>query len=324
MKDSGPSDQIVTVGAAADRYLRGHSKLYVVPNMGNAGDALINHSAYSLLRKRNIPFTVVEAHDVSQVDSNGTYLLMVNGALHHGEHAMDRLIALLMKHGAKMIFHSATIQDRDDLLLRLPLTTVILAREKITFEYIRKVRPELINVLSEDASMAIRDGDADLPRPGILFRLQYRLRLLIKSLQFGYPVSFAFFPESYRNGTRHSEIFFALREDDERANDAPIVSGNVDISTVCGGKQTIEHAEASAWSLLRVIRSKRTVRTDRLHVSIGCALTGTECQFSANKYFKCEAIYKHSLAKNFPHVKWVVDTTPRESTLTPERAAAQC
>jgi hypothetical protein len=298
------TETALPVGQAADTYLRGHRNLVVIPNMGNAGDGLINFSMYALLRKRQIPFKVIEAANVDVPESDATYLVMVNGALHHDEHAMDRLIRLLTRHQCKMILHSATIQDRDQLLSELPQSTIILTREHVTSQYVRSVRPELECVLSEDATMAIADGDAELPNPGPPLRLEYRLRLFVKTLQLGFPLGFAIAPFRYGSGAK-GETFSALRGDDEQIEGRPTPKTNVDLSIVCGGKQIPDHAEASAWILLKVIGSKRRIRTDRLHVAIGCALAGIECEFSANKYFKCEAIYRHSLSKRFPHIHWV-------------------
>jgi len=298
-------NSIVSVGDTADNYLSNHSNLVVVPNMGNAGDGLINHSMYSLLKRKSIRFSVKEAREIKDADWTATYLIMVNGALHHGEHAMDRLIRLLSAGSARMILHSATIQERDILLKQLPGSTVVIAREPVTFQYVRSIRSDITTVLSEDATMAIADGDADLPDPSFLLRAQYRTRLLLRTIQLGFPAEFAFFPERYRSGRHQLETFYALRKDDESLNHEHHPGVNVDLSEVCGGRQSIEHAEASAGSLLNVIKSKKMIRTDRLHVAIGCALVEVECHFSANKYFKCEAIYSHSLAKRFPFIKWV-------------------
>jgi hypothetical protein len=204
-----------------------------------------------------------------------------------------------------MILHSATIQDRDTLLKQLPGSAVVIAREPITFQYVRSIRPDINTALSEDATMAIADGDADLPDPAFFLRAQYRIRLLLRTSQLGFPAEFAFFPRRYRSGQRQAETFYAFREDDESLNQEPYPVGNIDLSEVCGGRQSIGHAEASAGSLLNVIKSKKLIRTDRLHVAIGCALVGVDCHFSANKYFKCEAIYRHSLARRFPFIKWV-------------------
>ncbi len=297
----------VPVGESVDRYLSDQPNLVVVPNMGNAGDSLINYSMYSMLAKRSIPFSIVEAKHIQKPDPDTTYLLMVNGGLHLGGDEMDRLVQRMSRHGARMIFHSATIHDRDRLLAMLPKTTVIIAREPVSFEYIRWQRPDLTTVLSEDATMAIADGDADYPNPPFPLRLEYRLRLAYNTVRFGFPLRFALSPYGYRNGRKDDRPFDALRLDNESGG-KPVEPGNVDLSIVCGGKQAPGHAEASAAMMLQIVKSKRIVRTDRLHVAISCCLMNVECWFSANSYFKCEAIYKHSLGRRFANIKWVQPT----------------
>jgi len=306
--ESGLIQETISVGDTVDRFVRSQPRLIFVPNPGNAGDGLINHSMYSILRKRGIPFTILETHKMTEPDGQATYLIMANGALHHGEHALDRLIRKIVPSNAKMILHSATIQDRDELLKSLPESTIIIARDPVTYAYVASVRPDLTTVLSEDATMAMMDGDADLPRPSLLRRLEYRVRLFRNTFQLGYPPLFALLPYRYRNGKKHGEVFYALRTDDESiATEAPPCT-NVDLSNVCGGRQTEKHAEASAALFLGVIRSKKTIRTDRLHVAIGCCLMKVNCQLSANKYFKCEAIYKHSLVRRFDTIKWLTNS----------------
>jgi len=295
----------VPVGESIDRYIADQPNLVVVPNMGNAGDSLINYSMFSMLHKRSIPYSLIEAHQIETPDPQATYLLMVNGGLHLGGDEMDRLVHRLSRHGAKMIFYSATIHDRDPMLSMLPDSTVIIAREPVTFDYIRWRRPDLTAVLSEDATMAIADGDADYPDPPLPLLLEYRLRLSYNTIRFGFPLGFAFAPTLYRSQRNKARPFNALRLDNESSGRDQIEPGNVDISMVCGGKQAAGHAEASAAMLLRIIKSKSIVRTDRLHVAISCCLMNVECWFSANSYFKCEAIYKHSLARRFSNIKWM-------------------
>ena len=55
---------------------------------------------------------------------------------------------------------------------------------------------------------------------------------------------------------------------------------------------------------LNALRSQTEVYTDRLHVAIACGLLGVNCLLSPNSYFKCSAVYEHSVRHRFPHVRW--------------------
>jgi hypothetical protein len=299
----------VPVGKAIDLYIAKQPKLIVVPNMGNAGDSLINYSIYSLLKKRSLPFSIVEPQTVERPSMESTYLLMVNGELHDGEASMDRAIRVLSGAGARIVLCSATIKNRDTMLRQLPQNATVIARELVTYRYIQSMRSDIQTVLSEDFTMGIADGDADLPNPSFLMRLQYRIRLIRNVMRSGYPMRFGLSPHGYRNGrAQPGEVFDALRTDSEKLGGGDEAPGNIDLSVVCAGRQAPGHAEASAASLLGIIGSKSIVKTDRLHVAIGCCLMDVECWFSANSYFKCEAIYNHSLARRFPKIKWMPRT----------------
>jgi len=63
--------------------------------------------------------------------------------------------------------------------------------------------------------------------------------------------------------------------------------------------------EISARYLLGALRGFRRVRTDRLHVCIAATLLGIDVEFHANSYFKCRAIWMHSLKERFPSIRWV-------------------
>ena len=230
MMNTSPLNPTISAGRSIDDYIAGHSKLVVVPNMGNAGDSLINFAMYSMLKKRSIPFNVIEARHLIEIDAETTYVVMVNGALHHGEHRMDGIVRRLSEHGAKMILHSATICDRDDLVKQLPRGTIVITREPVTFQYVGSLNPELTSVLSEDAALAIADGDIMLPDPTLILRFEYRLRCAFRTLRLGYPAAFALSPTSYRNGREKNESFYAFRNDDESIGAGIGVKGNVDLS----------------------------------------------------------------------------------------------
>jgi predicted O-methyltransferase YrrM len=65
---------------------------------------------------------------------------------------------------------------------------------------------------------------------------------------------------------------------------------------------SFEDAMLTAWCFLQSIRELRAIQTDRLHVAIGAALCGVQCELHDNLYGKNRAVYQHSLAGRFPQV----------------------
>jgi len=296
-----------SVVTAVQQYVANRQPLIVIPNMGNAGDALINHALYSTLKQNNIPFAVQEAAFLSNVSRDHTYLIMVNGTLHGPTNPMDEIITRITLAGGDMVLFSATITQRNRLLQSLQKTTTVICREPVSYEYVRDVRPDLTVVLSEDATMAIADGHATMPFPPIRRKIVMRLRALAKTIKLGYPLSFGLAPLAFCARPIHCQNLSAFRCDNERIGMA-IPENNIDLSLVVSvRRQTPEWTEACAALFLQIIKSKQHIQTDRLHIAIGCGLTGTNCRFLPNNYYKCQAIYDHSLKKRFAHIKWAQD-----------------
>jgi exopolysaccharide biosynthesis predicted pyruvyltransferase EpsI len=80
---------------------------------------------------------------------------------------------------------------------------------------------------------------------------------------------------------------------------------NIDISAFL----TLEHgtgrnAEFATRLLLGWLSNYKSVKTDRLHVCIACGLLGLDVEFFPNNYFKCAAVWEHSLRDRFPNIRW--------------------
>jgi len=105
-------------------------------------------------------------------------------------------------------------------------------------------------------------------------------------------------------GVRSTEVIHALRKDAE-ATDIELCDDNIDISIIAStNRLDKDWIEASARCFIDIISSAPEVITNRLHVAIGACLADRRCVFYNNNYFKCEAIYKHSLKKRFPKLVW--------------------
>ena len=93
---------------------------------------------------------------------------------------------------------------------------------------------------------------------------------------------------------------------DAESGGRPLPPGNLDLSDLLELRSYRRRAmDISAAWLLGCLRGYRLVRTDRLHVCIAAALLGIDVEFHANSYFKCQAIWNHSLKGSFPSIRWM-------------------
>ncbi|MCK7598407.1 polysaccharide pyruvyl transferase family protein [Microbulbifer sp. CAU 1566] len=277
----------------------------IVPNCGNAGDSLINHAIYSFAKKMNVEFEVEDPRRLGGINSDRCYLIMANGALVGNDHVLDRVVAEI-NGKAPMILFSATIADRDELLLSLHESTVIVCRELVTYRYVKSIRDDLRVILSEDATMAIADGVAQLPNAKALPLFVHFIRVMAKLFLFRGPILLPLVPHRFSLLKGLSdEHLSAYRIDGEKTN-IKLPKGNLDLSVLLSTRKTDpDGAEAAADLFLRVLKSAKGVKTNRLHIAIGCCLAGVKCDVSANSYFKVRAIFEHSLKSRFSKIlKW--------------------
>lgn len=280
----------------------GGRPLTIIPNCGNAGDSLINHAAYSLASNLGISYKYDNPRQLKEVSSDRCYLLMANGALVGNRHIFDDVIQHI-NGKAPIILFSATISDRDELLKSLHTDTVIVCREPVTYEYVVSIRNDITVILSEDATMSIADGSAKLPKRSNAGYCLQVFRSMLKSLYCGKSITTPIIPENYVMFDDMSKPYLSAYRLDGEKTSISLPDDNLDLSILLSSRRTDpKGSEAAAYLFLEVLKSVPRVKTNRLHVAIGCCLAGTNCDVSANSYFKVKAIYDHSLSRRYSDI----------------------
>lgn len=280
----------------------------VVPNNGNAGDSLINHSIYSLLRELAVEFEYIHPENIKKesIDPTRCYLVMVNGALVGNHNIMDDVVSII-NGNAEMVLFSTTVNGRDELLRSLVPATRIVCREPVSYQYVMDNFENLIVTLSEDCTMAIADGNALLPCKNGVAYYNYIFRVFMKAIYKRYPLGLLFNVNGcMREDSAGARYLSAYRVDGEKS-EIDIPSENVDLSLMFSTRKVCPAgAEAAAYGLLKVIRKANYVKTNRLHVSIACCLAGAKCDVSANSYYKVKSIYEFSLKDRYCNlISWM-------------------
>jgi hypothetical protein len=112
----------------------------------------------------------------------------------------------------------------------------------------------------------------------------------------------------YREGVSRtgSDARVFVDRPDAEPQQAPLPEGNLDLSHwFLFGTAPRPLAELGAQRFMRALQDAAAVRTDRLHVAITAGILGRPVEFHPNNYFKCRAVYEHSMIRRTPSVRWV-------------------
>jgi len=235
---------------------------------GNAGDGLIAHATYTMMRRHGVRFRSMHAHDAADGE-----IILVGGGGNLVEGKYVETAEFIRRHVRRnrLVLLPHTIAGYADVLAHTHDNLKVFCREPVSFELARLngAHPRQIS-LAHDMALYLEQGD--LPAVG-----------------------------------QGEGVLSALRADAESANRARRPADNVDISLSWNGElwQNEPFARSVVESLCHFIAPYRVVRTDRLHVCILSALLGKEVYLFPNSYFKNRAVFQHSISPRFPHVRFV-------------------
>ena len=293
--------------SALAQYLRSIApgKILFQPNEGNAGDSIIAYATFQLLHKLGIEFRLFDPAGFQEKES--TLLLGGGGNLTFYNH-VRKILHKYHSKARRVILLPQTICGNEDLLSELGPNVDILCREKVSYEYVRAHARKSNVLLMEDVAfeLDVQESlatDLSALRPALftsrLFKgsLKNTARLLL-SLSAG-----ALHMQRRSNGA--GEILNGFRKDREKSSIA-IPADNIDVSArFAYGTQDEAVCHYTTATMLQFLNRFAEIRTNRLHVCISGALLGKKVQLHSNNYFKCKAVYEHSIAHRFPNVQWM-------------------
>lgn len=290
-------------------------ELWYCPNPGNAGDALIAAATWQRFGSLGIHPKPVPRDGF---DPSGRIVLYGGGGnlVPMYSQASDFLRAN-HREAKRIVLLPHTVQGHEDLLAKLGSNTTIFCREAASYTHcLRHARTAEV-FLCHDLALGLDPSRLPPPRPTALISLLLQgawttirrgrvdgpgLAEIRRVREFALGHRLLSRVDAKRRGR---ETLDAFRLDAESSG-RPVPKGNIDISAEL---KLLTYRrlpmEISASLLLDALRRFRLVRTDRLHVCIAAALLGIEVEFHANSYFKCRAIWEHSLKDRFPSIRWV-------------------
>jgi len=296
-------------------YLKPYSRselVYYLPNPGNGGDSLIACATFQIFRDLKIPYRLF---DLQNHDPAGKIILYGGGGnlVSYYDHAAN-FIKMVHQKAKKLILLPATIDHHESLLRSLGSNVDIICRERTSCEYVETVthKPHVMladdlvfnlnvkEILSQNSDSLLKALCSEL---GFMLRSSYKNKLsfpTFKELKLILGKELKLF--KLRNGNTLNCIRGGLEK-----TDVPLPDDNIDLSSFLTHKKAINQAN-SFWianQLLRFINYFTTVRTNRLHISIASALLNKEVFLYRNSYYKNEAVYRYSMEKRFPNVKFM-------------------
>lgn len=254
------------------------------PNPGNAGDSLIAAGTIYALEKAKVEYRFWEdAIDIAGCDvllgGGGNLVPMYSNLKKALEQSLGRAKTItILPH---------TIRGNTELLGLLDETCTVCCRDKVSYDHVRKFSPRAEVLLAHDMAF-----HCDVDRIFQNTALEKTWETSLDKILATAGLSLA------RIGELPSVDF--LRTDRESTVRWP--QTEADISKLFAFGVSPSKAATAVWCLLRVIRAARHINTDRLHVAIGCALTGTPCTLRDNSYGKNGQVFDHSL-RAFPNVR---------------------
>jgi exopolysaccharide biosynthesis predicted pyruvyltransferase EpsI len=288
--------------------LRSEEVIYI-PNPGNAGDSVIATATYQLLDRLRIPYKLVRP---TRLDSRGKVLIYGGGGnLGTANSFSYRLLSQHHKSAKRLVVLPHSIHNIDDLAAKFGSNVDLICRELVSYEYVKKHAGKANAFLANDMAFSLdvntvlgKDPEelhTSLPRylydrlftnkNVVSWQLLYRSRQAIEMAN-----------QAALGNDKESLTCFRTDSESKGRSLPPM---NVDLSEIFQfGVETPESANLATQTLLMFLKRYKTIHTDRLHVGIASALLGLDVHFHANNYYKCRAVYEHSMAGRFTNVKW--------------------
>lgn len=278
-----------------------------IPNPGNAGDSAIFFATTEMFDSIGLQYDIATGSYVDFKDK--IVVIGGGGAMANEDSALTKTMKRALKTAQHVVLLPHTAKEIDATLSSATNNLTVFCREKVTFDYLSKfdgLERHLVHdiVLSFDAKsytnlFKVTDQIRliALYLKGLILNspTKFRLKDVLKVLNAGRIVKRVI---SASNNTRLN----AFRVDEEKTN-VEIPDINFDISLMY--QLSINHpflAEAATRMMLHTVSQFEEINTNRLHVAILSSLVGKKVNFYDNSYFKCRAVYLHSLKPYFPNV----------------------
>lgn len=287
----------------------GNQELVFVPNPGNAGDSLIAASTFQFLQRNGIRYSV------KRIDPSlfaGRVVAYGGGGNIVGPNTYGtRFLSSIHRLAKRVVILPHTIKGVDDLLASFGGNVDIFCRENLSYDYVRTTAARATVHLSHDMALGADVQSLLNTKDDSIVRLRATLASVAAKMHLSSAIATQasglvslWRPPKPTSEAGHVRVLCAFRQDGERTG-VDLPPDNIDVSEVFSlGVESAEISSIAAHRLLRYLNRFEHIRTNRLHVAIASALLGKQVEMHDNNYYKCRAVYQHSLYQ-FPNVRFV-------------------
>jgi exopolysaccharide biosynthesis predicted pyruvyltransferase EpsI len=286
------------------------------PNPGNAGDCMIAHSSFQLFRACGIKFQICDPN--KYINLNHKAIMYAGGGnLTRYHKYASNFIDRVHRDAHKLIILPHTVDQHEALLQKLGKNVVIICREEISFQHVKKYAKNACVIIADDMAFNLDVQSVLAKYPISLFRLFFlkMFYMLNRNSRRSFLPSFKkivnerivtrrFLTKKKKENLPEKELN-CFRTDIEKTR-LKIPQDNLDISvTFAYGTRNEELALYGCHRLLKFINNFDTIKTNRLHIAIAGALLGKDVEFHPNSYFKNKAVWEFSLRNKFSNLRWM-------------------
>ena len=282
--------------------------VYYYSNPGNAGDALIATGTFHLFDELGIEFVFINKN--MGFDPRGKIVVYSGGGnFNHIYTEAREFMESVHKYAKRLILLPHTITNNEDLIGSFKSNVVLFARERNSFEHIKRHSKGCLTCLDHDMALHLNlEKIWHLSYPpiwGMIFIKLYKK--IIRSgdkdkLPSILKMNSIFWFETFSLFNNKCANFFRT---DVEASGSELPAHNADLSVIYEfGTDNREIIEYTVWILLKYLKKFKKIKTDRLHICIAASLLKLDVVFYSNSYFKCKAVYEYSLKKIFPNIHW--------------------
>lgn len=273
------------------------TEIEFIPNLGNAGDALLNAGAWQLFQAIGVrpdvyrPGCAPKSAQVYVHSGGGNLVPLYAGA----RNAIEQRLAEPFR---SFIMLPHTIRGHDDLLARMDERFHLVCRDILSWQHVRAHAPRANCYLADDLALMLDLDWVFSPRRNALRLAQ--LILSPRSLK-----RYLLWRRSIRAIQPENGVLRLMRVDEESRSQGS-ADPRMDLSAQYGSFfSTRGEAELVTRDFLAVLQRAERVETDRLHVGIGASLLGKDVQLLDNSYGKNKGIYELSMQARFPRTRLV-------------------
>lgn len=293
--------------------------IWFQPNPGNAGDSLLAIAARQKFQRLGI-----EVHEIAPgFDATGKVVVYGGGGnlVRYYRFAAD----FLERHHEQarhLVVLPHSVDGHEDLLGKLGQNVTVVCREKVSYRHCLSHARGAEVILGHD--LVIEMDPASL-QPWATSR-HLLVHAVRHSLLSGEPVPDRIHylrkvggaVRSLVRGRFHhhapGDPLLAFRSDVESL-ERHVPEENADLSELLMlHDSTGRNAELGGRLMLGILSRHRSVATDRLHIAIAGGLLGLSVDFRPNSYYKCAAVWEHSLKNRFPNIRWHGPVAPQFET----------